>query len=152
MDSFLCSAGQVHSAWRGLKGYFQVLILAKINYLQADVLVNSTNSNLDLCIGKTSKCILEAAGPGLQRICKTKYPDGIVKGQVAVTSAENLRDHYQAIFHGVLPKRTDNWELVGIKHCYLKWLFWSVSSCLSWIMFHEISLTLWHLHSLMFKI
>ena len=67
---------------------------------QVDVIVNSTNKDLDLSVGVVATQLLNAAGQDLQEECRTKYPDGIKPGQVAVTSAGDM--DCEALFHGVL--------------------------------------------------
>ena len=66
---------------------------------QADVFVNSTNSDLDLSRGYLSKQLLKKCGQDLQKECNEYAP--LMVGQVAITSAKNL--HCQHIFHVALP-------------------------------------------------
>jgi len=70
--------------------------------LQADVLVNSTNQQLDLRVGMTSRQLLRAAGEDIQNQCATMYPDGLSWGQVAITQAGDIASS-KLIFHGMLP-------------------------------------------------
>ena len=63
--------------------------------LQADVYINSTNTNMDLKQGQLSKLLLNACGDELQRECSEYAP--LKPGQVAVTGARNLK--CQHIFH-----------------------------------------------------
>jgi len=65
-------------------------------------LVNSTNQQLDLRVGMTSKQLLRAAGGDLQNQCATMYPDGLSWGQVAITRAGYIATS-KLIFHGMLP-------------------------------------------------
>lgn len=67
---------------------------------QTDVIVNSTSQDLNLTQGAISSSILRAAGPGLQRECKEKYPKGITGDEVACTNSFNMR--CKAIFHVAL--------------------------------------------------
>lgn len=91
----------------------RVLTVGKINVRivkgliseeQTDVIVNSSNKNLDLSKGRASKALLEAASKSLQSECNSKYPSGIDYGDVAVTGPGDL--DCKKVFHGALPK----WE------------------------------------------
>ncbi|XP_052771969.1 protein mono-ADP-ribosyltransferase PARP14-like [Mya arenaria] len=68
----------------------------------ADVLVNSTNKYLDMRVGRVSRQLLAAAGQDVQDECAKNYTEGISYGQVAVTTAGQLRT-CKVIFHGMLP-------------------------------------------------
>ena len=57
---------------------------------QADVLVNSTATNLALKKGAVSASMLAKGGQGLQDECKNKYPQGIKVGEVAETAGHGL--------------------------------------------------------------
>lgn len=70
-----------------------------IIYPQADIYINSTNTNMDLKQGQLSKLLLNACGDELQRECSEYAP--LKPGQVAVTEARNLK--CQHIFHIALP-------------------------------------------------
>lgn len=67
--------------------------------LQADVYINSTNTNLDLKTGTLSKVILEKCGEKLQKKCSEYAP--LKPEQVAVTEAEKLKA--KSIYHIALP-------------------------------------------------
>lgn len=67
-----------------------------------DVIVNSTNRDLDLKVGAISRTLLKAGGDALAQECKIKYPDGIKLGEVAVTSGGAMK--CKALFHGLLVK------------------------------------------------
>ncbi|XP_053377233.1 protein mono-ADP-ribosyltransferase PARP14-like isoform X2 [Mercenaria mercenaria] len=67
-----------------------------------DVIVNSTNKDLDLKIGAISRTLLKAGGDMLDQECKTKYPDGIKSGEVAVTSGGAMK--CKELYHGLLAK------------------------------------------------
>lgn len=66
-----------------------------------DVIVNSTNPELDLSQGFVSKSIRQKAGPGIEDELKTIYKDGIMFGDMVISSGHNLEFH---IFHGALFK------------------------------------------------
>lgn len=72
----------------------------KLLKLQCDVIVNSTQINLDLSAGAVSSSINKMAGPDLQREARRKYPNGIRHNELAVTGGHNL--YCQKIFHGAL--------------------------------------------------
>ena len=58
--------------------------------LQADVLVNTSATDLDLKNGAVSAAMLAKGGHGLQDECKKKYPQGIKVGEVAETAGHGL--------------------------------------------------------------
>jgi len=70
--------------------------------LKADVIVNSTNENLDLNSGGVSRILLHAAGPELQKECTLKAPkDGLLQpGEIVATLAYNLDS--EAVYHGII--------------------------------------------------
>jgi O-acetyl-ADP-ribose deacetylase (regulator of RNase III) len=70
--------------------------------LQADVLVNTTRTSLELDYGNTSKALVAKAGPGLQQECSTYYPQGIKFGDIAETGGHNLA--CKKVFHLALPE------------------------------------------------
>ena len=67
--------------------------------VQADVLVNTTNNQLNLSSGAVSQALLKAGGPSLQDECNKKAP--VKTGGMAVTSAGSIPCKY--IFHIVIP-------------------------------------------------
>ncbi|CAI9714784.1 protein mono-ADP-ribosyltransferase PARP14-like [Octopus vulgaris] len=71
-----------------------------------DVIVNSTNKNLELNNGSISKFILFAAGPEIQNECNQRYPQGISTSKIAVTKGYNL--NCKNVFHLVLPPWDEN--------------------------------------------
>ncbi|KAH3755856.1 hypothetical protein DPMN_190555 [Dreissena polymorpha] len=99
------------------------LVKGTLASTKADVLVNSTNQDLDLRLGTISKQLVAAAGEELIEECRQRYPNGISLGKVAVTSAGQLKTS-QRIFHGILP----SWDL-GKGHSDIV-LFQFVSKCL----------------------
>jgi O-acetyl-ADP-ribose deacetylase (regulator of RNase III) len=70
--------------------------------LQADVIVNTTQQDLDLRSGSVSAAILAKAGKGLQDECRVNYPNGLSVGQVASSSPHGLR--CKTVFHIALPQ------------------------------------------------
>ena len=64
-------------------------------------MVNTTTPGLDLETGAVSSAILAKAGQGLQDDCKTKHPNGVKVGEVAVTKAHGLR--VKEVYHLTLP-------------------------------------------------
>ena len=73
---------------------------------QADVLVNTTSTSMNLSDGAVSKSILKSAGQEIQEEIKQKYSQHkpIQHGRVAVTKAYKIQQ-CKAVFHGALP----NW-------------------------------------------
>lgn len=67
-----------------------------------DVIVNSSNPQLDLSQGRASSALLAAAGSRIQRECTQKYPRGVRGGEIAVTTGGNL--NCAAIYHAVLTR------------------------------------------------
>ncbi|XP_036364784.1 protein mono-ADP-ribosyltransferase PARP14-like [Octopus sinensis] len=77
-----------------------------ISNASVDVIVNSTNKNLQLNDGSISKFILNAAGPQIQSECSQKYPQGISTSNIAITKGYNLK--CKNVFHLVLPSWDEN--------------------------------------------
>jgi O-acetyl-ADP-ribose deacetylase (regulator of RNase III) len=67
---------------------------------QVDVIVNSTNRNLDMNVGAISRTLLKAGGDIIEQECKKKYVDGIKPGEVAVTTGGALSCN--ELYHGQL--------------------------------------------------
>ena len=65
---------------------------------QVDVIVNSTNCQLELERGYVSKALLDRGGETLQRECHQNAPNGIKCGEVVVTSGGQLM--CQLVIHG----------------------------------------------------
>ncbi|XP_046369034.2 protein mono-ADP-ribosyltransferase PARP14-like [Haliotis rufescens] len=82
-----------------------LLVKADMGVEEADVIVSSSNTNLDLDRGMVSKSLVKHAGPAIQAECKEKYPDGIQLGDIAVTKGGDMQCVEQ-IYHCVLP----NWS------------------------------------------
>ncbi|XP_041371316.1 protein mono-ADP-ribosyltransferase PARP15-like [Gigantopelta aegis] len=81
-------------------GEFEIS-LSKGNIVQqkVDVIVNSTNTNLDFAVG-IAKAIIKAGGDSIHQECKDKYPNGIKAGEIAVTGGGNL--HCRFVYHTTL--------------------------------------------------
>ncbi|CAI9716700.1 protein mono-ADP-ribosyltransferase PARP14-like isoform X1 [Octopus vulgaris] len=77
------------------------LLIDSISNASVDVIVNSTNKNLELDSGAISKYILFAAGPQIQDECSQKYPQGISTSEIAITKGYNLK--CKNVFHLALP-------------------------------------------------
>ncbi|CAI9714770.1 protein mono-ADP-ribosyltransferase PARP14-like [Octopus vulgaris] len=82
------------------------LMIDSISNVSLDVIVNSTNKNLELNNGSISKFILNAAGPEIQNECNQRYPQGISTSKIAVTKGYNL--NCKNVFHLVLPPWDEN--------------------------------------------
>ncbi|XP_071180461.1 Fanconi anemia group J protein homolog [Mytilus edulis] len=81
------------------------VVRGQIAHQQANVIVNTTSTNLQLNYGAVSQSLLCVGGPQLQKECNQKYPDGVNIGDVAVTSGGSLK--CDVIFHGALPQWKD---------------------------------------------
>lgn len=94
--------------------HFSQVTYYESSHLQADVYINSTNTNLNLKQGQLSQALLKACGKELQDECETYAPLG--PGKVAVTAARNLNCKY--IFHVALPDyKTKGSERVSRMQC-----------------------------------
>ncbi|CAC5412107.1 unnamed protein product [Mytilus coruscus] len=82
------------------------IIQGKIAEENADVIVNSVNSDLDLETGRGSKALSESGGDAIQKECQENYPGGITENEVAVTNGGNLK--CRKVYHVTLPKWEDN--------------------------------------------
>ncbi|CAI9714777.1 Hypothetical predicted protein [Octopus vulgaris] len=82
------------------------LMIDSISNASVDVIVNSTNKELQLNNGSISKYILFAAGSEIQDECNQKYPQGISTSTIAITKGYNL--NCENVFHLVLPKWNEN--------------------------------------------
>ena len=71
----------------------------QVPYPQADVYINSTNTNLNLSQGILSSKLLELCGDDLQKACSDYAP--LNSRDVAVTDAKNLPCKF--LFHIALP-------------------------------------------------
>lgn len=88
-------------------GVFYVLLL-NISF-QANVIVNTTSTSLQLNYGAVSQSLLCVGGPGIQKECNLKYPNGIQAGDVAETSGGSLK--CDVIYHGALLPWKDSGSL-----------------------------------------
>ncbi|XP_029634043.1 protein mono-ADP-ribosyltransferase PARP14-like [Octopus sinensis] len=82
------------------------LMIGSISNASVDVIVNSTNKQLQLNDGSISKFILKTAGPQIQYECNQSYPQGISTSEIAVTKGYNL--NCKNVFHLVLPEWDEN--------------------------------------------
>ncbi|XP_036364520.1 protein mono-ADP-ribosyltransferase PARP14-like [Octopus sinensis] len=82
------------------------LTIGSISNVSVDVIVNSTNEELQLDSGAISKYILFAAGPQIQDECSQKYPQGISTSKIAITKGYNLK--CKNVFHLALPPWDEN--------------------------------------------
>nr|KAG5706732.1 hypothetical protein BaRGS_007235 [Batillaria attramentaria] len=67
-----------------------VIEQGEIAGVRADVIVNTTSTDLDLAKGAVSSSILKAGGSSLQEECQHKYPVGIKPGEIAHTKGHGL--------------------------------------------------------------
>ncbi|XP_036364701.1 protein mono-ADP-ribosyltransferase PARP14-like [Octopus sinensis] len=84
------------------------LTIDSISNASVDVIVNSTNKQLQLNDGSISKFILNAAGPEMQDECNQKYPQGISTFKIAITKGYNLK--CKNVFHLALPSWDENYS------------------------------------------
>ncbi|CAI9714736.1 protein mono-ADP-ribosyltransferase PARP14-like [Octopus vulgaris] len=82
------------------------LMIDSISNVSVDVIVNSSNKQLQLNDGSISKSILNAAGPQMQDECNQKYPQGISTFKIAITKGYNL--NCKNVFHLALPPWDEN--------------------------------------------
>ena len=115
---FLQSLGHSSSLIACIALYYDPsLFLMRLSYqnvifTQADVYINSTNTNLNLKQGQLSKLLLNACGDNLQKECSEYAP--LKPGKVAVTDTKNLKCSH--IFHVALPEyQTANSERVSFR-------------------------------------
>ncbi|XP_029656236.1 protein mono-ADP-ribosyltransferase PARP14-like [Octopus sinensis] len=73
------------------------LLIDSISNASVDVIVNSSNKQLQLQRGAVSKFILNAAGSEIQSECNQKYPRGISASEIAITKGYNLK--CKNVFH-----------------------------------------------------
>lgn len=71
-------------------------------FTQVDVIVNTASKELNLSHGLVSASISKTGGDSIQQECKTKYPDGINFGEIAITGGGNLA--CKIVCHGALPQ------------------------------------------------
>lgn len=67
------------------------------------MIVNSSNTHLNLGQGQVSKSLLKHAGKAIQIECKEKYPQGVSMGGIAVTKGGDMQCVEQ-IYHCILPQ------------------------------------------------
>ena len=89
---------------------------------QADVLVNSTATNLALKKGDVSASMLAKGDQGLQDECQKKYPRGIKVGEVAETAGHGLGCH--VVYHLAMcqwsdPQATQVFDLYSLLYLIL---------------------------------
>ena len=77
--------------------------------IQVDVIVISTNKNMDMSTGAVSKQLLQAGGDALLKDCREKCPPSGLEGcDIIVTSGGAMK--CSAIFHGILSQWKNNQE------------------------------------------
>ncbi|XP_052082724.1 uncharacterized protein LOC127720265 isoform X3 [Mytilus californianus] len=75
-------------------------IRGNIIYEKTDIIVNSTNKELQLDKGAVSSLILKKVGKSLFEECRELYPNGIDYGSLAITSGGKF---WKYIYHFALP-------------------------------------------------
>lgn len=79
------------------------IVKGHIEEQETDVIVNTTNAELDLeNAGQCSKAISKAGGSIIQADCTKRYPRPLTVGEVAVTTSGALKS--SKVFHIYLPK------------------------------------------------
>ncbi|XP_046571283.1 uncharacterized protein LOC124279498 isoform X2 [Haliotis rubra] len=100
------------------QGVNVTVVFNRIENQKADVVVNTTNRQLNLSSGfGVSMSLMAAAGSDVQEAIRRIYPDGIEYGDLAVTSSGNL-DTCKKIYHGCLPFYTGHMETFNLSKCY----------------------------------
>ena len=117
------------------------IIKGDITKLRVDAIVNAANPSL-LGGGGVDGAIHRAAGPELNKEClklrKSKYPNGLPRGESVVTKAYNLPSEF--VIHTVGPRYGLDYQEDNIlKRCYLNSLKLADSLCLKSIAFPSIS-------------
>ncbi|XP_025093182.1 poly [ADP-ribose] polymerase 14-like [Pomacea canaliculata] len=89
--------------------------MSDITKEEHNVLVNSSNRTLDMSKGQVSRDLLRVGGPQLQEECKTKYPNGINFGEIAVTGKGGPKGLFcKNIFHCCLKEEKDKKKIEKI--------------------------------------
>ena len=73
-------------------------------FFQVDVIVNSSNMELELCRGALSLSIVEKGGRSIVDECRERFRNGIDFGEVVCTKAGRM--NFKFICHGALPDWT----------------------------------------------
>ncbi|XP_071168768.1 protein mono-ADP-ribosyltransferase PARP15-like [Mytilus edulis] len=86
---------------------------------EADVIINSVATDLDLTKGVGSSAIFAAGGQVIQQECDDSYSDGISYGDVAVTSGGQLK--CSKVYHVALPSWNNNEHEIQdiLKKCFV---------------------------------
>ncbi|XP_052101344.1 protein mono-ADP-ribosyltransferase PARP14-like isoform X1 [Mytilus californianus] len=86
---------------------------------EADVIVNSVATDLDLTKGVGSSAIFAVGGQVIQQECDDNYSDGISFGDVAITSGGQLK--CSKIYHVALPSWNNNEQEIQaiLKKCFV---------------------------------
>ncbi|XP_046561319.1 protein mono-ADP-ribosyltransferase PARP15-like isoform X2 [Haliotis rubra] len=84
-------------------------IVGDLSKLTDDVVVNTTQTDLDLSVGAVSNSLVSAGGPVLQTECTQQHPQGVKPGTVVQTQAGTLK--CKKVFHTVL----EEWGKKGDK-------------------------------------
>ena len=69
------------------------------------MVVNTTNTDMDLSRGYVSRALLQAGGKEIQTELKKNHPSRLAFGEVVKTSAGTLPIKH--ILHGALPPQTE---------------------------------------------
>ncbi|XP_048249726.1 uncharacterized protein LOC124113922 [Haliotis rufescens] len=94
------------------------VVFNRIEKQNADVIVNTTNRQLNLSSGfGVSYSLLKAAGSDIQTCLRHTYPNGIDHGDLAVGRSGNL-DTCKKIYHGCLPFYKGFRKTSTLSKCY----------------------------------
>ena len=88
------------------------LSICSCYYLQAEVLVNSTDPDLKHNKGLVSCLLLEQAGEPLRKQCEDLYPGGMKENIVAVTEGFEVST-FSSIFHIALDQ--NHWKVLFLE-------------------------------------
>ncbi|XP_046566090.1 uncharacterized protein LOC124274761 [Haliotis rubra] len=103
---------------QGHRGVKVTVVFNRIEKQEADVIVNTTNRQLNLSSGSgESYSLLQMVGSDIQKVLNHIYPDGIEYGHLAVTSSGNLGT-CRRIYHGCLPYYRGYTETFSLSKCY----------------------------------
>jgi O-acetyl-ADP-ribose deacetylase (regulator of RNase III) len=114
------------------------LVKADITTLDVDAIVNAANESL-LAGGGVCGAIHRAAGPGLEKECLERYPEGCITGSAVVTRGHNLKARF--VVHAVGPRWRGGTEMEDdtLKRTYMRALQHAHGSGIRTIAFPSIS-------------
>ncbi|KAJ8320637.1 hypothetical protein KUTeg_002224 [Tegillarca granosa] len=94
------------------------IVKGQIARQKVDVIVNTTEKDLNLKVGAVSSTLLKIGGKSLQDECSAKYPNGIIPGEIAETSGGSLQ--CSKVLHGSLPNWDDGGKALDVLRTFMK--------------------------------